>query len=482
MLVPLVRGPRALQNTARRSGGSGLRRRGQRRGLLACAVALASVVGLLSPAYAADPPTITTSFPKVADPGTTVTVRGTGFSTTPAQNMVTVNGVQVALTQARADQLKFTVPAGATSGPLKVQTSSGSVEWIEDVYVPPAPLTAAQVSTSRRAVAGTGPVVARIADPEQISLITIPAATGQQIALNLTNGTFGLAADAASLTVRGPDGAVLSGPTPFGDSGLWVEPVSVATTGTYTAVVDAAGSAVGKVDIAALAVPADSQVSATPGGPPVTAAVSSPGQDAAVTFTGAVGQRVSLTFINNTFAAPFTTVQVRLVGPSGQDVVSSRGLRADLFLDARTLTEAGTYRLLVDPVTTATGQVDVQVHDVPADTTVPGALDATTQLQPVTVPGQSATATFTGTLGHKVAAQLSGAVLTGGPGTAVLRLVRPGGATIAETTVTDGRAFLDPVTLPVNGSYRLVLDPDGRGTGGGAVTPLVVPVDSHVMA
>ena len=471
-----------MHQTSAGRGAAGGRSGRRRRGLLACAVAVASVVGLLSPAYAADPPTITTSFPKVADVGVSVTVRGTGFSTTATQNTVTVNGVPVTLTQSRVDQLKFTVPADVSSGPLRVQTSAGTVEWIDDVFVPPAPLTAAQVSTSRRAVPGAGSVVARVTDPEQVSLITVPAAAGQQVALHLTGGTFGAAADTASLTVRGPDGAVVSGPTSFGDAGLWVDPVTVPTTGTYTAVVDPAGTAVGKVDIAALVVPADAQVTAQPGGPAVTAAVTSPGQDAAVTFTGTVGQRVSFTFSGNTFSAPFTTVQVRLVGPSGQDVLTPRGLRPDLFLDTRTLTEAGTYRLMVDPVTTGTGQVDVQVHDVPTDTSVAGALDATTELQPTTVPGQSATTTFTGALGQRVAVRVTGAALIGGPGTGVLRLVRPNGATVAEAAVTDGVAFLDPVTLPGIGTYTVVLDPDGRGTGGAAVTPLVVPAEAHIGA
>ncbi len=87
------------------------------RGLLVLGVAAACVAGMVSPAYAADPPTITTAFPKVADVGATVTVRGSGFSTTAAQNTVTVNGVAVSLTQSRVDQLKFTVPAGRHERP-----------------------------------------------------------------------------------------------------------------------------------------------------------------------------------------------------------------------------------------------------------------------------------------------------------------------------------------------------------------------------
>ncbi len=69
-------------------------------------------------------------------------------------------------------------------------------------------------------------------------------------------------------------------------------------------------------------------------------------------------------------------MKVRLVGPSGQEVITPRGLGPNTFLNTRTLTETGTYRLEIDPATTGTGQVDVVVHDVPADTVVPATLGA----------------------------------------------------------------------------------------------------------
>ncbi|MBO9541769.1 IPT/TIG domain-containing protein [bacterium] len=52
--------------------------------------------------------------------GTSVTLSGTGFSTTLASNSVKVNGVAATLTQASATSLRFTVPLGATTGPIAV--------------------------------------------------------------------------------------------------------------------------------------------------------------------------------------------------------------------------------------------------------------------------------------------------------------------------------------------------------------------------
>ena len=58
--------------------------------------------------------------------GTSVTIHGTGFSTTPSQNALTFNGVSATVTAATATQLTATVPTGATSGPIAVTTPSGS--------------------------------------------------------------------------------------------------------------------------------------------------------------------------------------------------------------------------------------------------------------------------------------------------------------------------------------------------------------------
>ncbi len=63
--------------------------------------------------------------PKRGPVGTSVTIQGTGFSATPAENAVTVNGVAAAVGSATATELVATVPAGATMGPIAV-TAPGS--------------------------------------------------------------------------------------------------------------------------------------------------------------------------------------------------------------------------------------------------------------------------------------------------------------------------------------------------------------------
>jgi hypothetical protein len=81
------------------------------------------------------PPTITSFAPAYALPGATITITGTNFSTTPANNVVTINGVAANVTAATATQLTITVPANATTGKIAVSLSTLTVTSANDFEV-----------------------------------------------------------------------------------------------------------------------------------------------------------------------------------------------------------------------------------------------------------------------------------------------------------------------------------------------------------
>ena len=58
--------------------------------------------------------------PFSAAPGDTVIVYGQNFSSTPANNIVKINGVTATVLSASATQLQIRVPAGVTAGQLTV--------------------------------------------------------------------------------------------------------------------------------------------------------------------------------------------------------------------------------------------------------------------------------------------------------------------------------------------------------------------------
>lgn len=64
--------------------------------------------------------------PRFGPVGTTVTLDGTGYSSTPSANQVTFNGVPAVVTSATPMQVVVTVPEGATTGPIVVTTPTGA--------------------------------------------------------------------------------------------------------------------------------------------------------------------------------------------------------------------------------------------------------------------------------------------------------------------------------------------------------------------
>jgi hypothetical protein len=64
--------------------------------------------------------------PASASVGMTVTITGTNFDPTAANNAVTFNGTAAAVTGSTPTQIVTTVPAGATSGPIAITVDSGN--------------------------------------------------------------------------------------------------------------------------------------------------------------------------------------------------------------------------------------------------------------------------------------------------------------------------------------------------------------------
>ena len=79
---------------------------------------LASVLAAL-----AQPPTITSFSPTVGPVGTTVSITGANFRSTPAENIVYFGAVKAPVISASSTALTVTAPAGATYEPITVTTN-----------------------------------------------------------------------------------------------------------------------------------------------------------------------------------------------------------------------------------------------------------------------------------------------------------------------------------------------------------------------
>ncbi|MBK5278023.1 MAG: CHRD domain-containing protein [Bacteroidia bacterium] len=73
------------------------------------------------------PPTITSFTPTDGVVAGTVTITGTNFSITPANNIVKFNGIEAVVTASTETSITTSVPAGATSGTISVTVGDQTV-------------------------------------------------------------------------------------------------------------------------------------------------------------------------------------------------------------------------------------------------------------------------------------------------------------------------------------------------------------------
>lgn len=108
---------------------------------------LAAVVACKDSAKPDDPapqpalvPTITGFDPASALSGGTITITGTNFNPTAANNTVTIGGVAATVVSATATSLVVTVPAGAQGGPVAVAVGGQTVQSATSFALAPNPL------------------------------------------------------------------------------------------------------------------------------------------------------------------------------------------------------------------------------------------------------------------------------------------------------------------------------------------------------
>lgn len=176
--------------------------------------------------------------PKSGPVGSTVTIWGSGFSTTPGLNTVKFNGTTATVSSATANKLVVTVPAGATTGTVSVTVSATTVTSTKPFTVTPAVTCASRITGFTPAVGVAGASVA-------ISGAGFDAGTN----VALFNGRAGSISSATSttLTATVPSGATsgrlsvstppVCGPVNAGDFFVPPSPATasdITTTGRLT--------------------------------------------------------------------------------------------------------------------------------------------------------------------------------------------------------------------------------------------------------
>jgi len=362
--------------------------------------------------------------------GSTVTIYGTGFSATPASNTVKFNGTTATVLTASTTVLTANVPAGATTGPISVTVGANTATSTASFTVGSGAPT---LSSFSPAVANYGATITLTGTNYDTTPIN------NRVAFTAAMGTVATAT-ATTLTVPVPSTAQTG-------------PISVSTIqGKATSSQEFFIAPPGVVS-------ADVQYTGriTVDGPMVVASITTANKNGLMVFDGTVGQRVTVGFSGVT-VTQFSAFVYRPDGLVMTAPVSSFNTSGGS-IDLSVLPLTGTYTIVLDPVSTYTGNITVTVSTELTGTITPGGAAVPISITRV---GQNARYTFTGTAGQTVSAGLTPVTIANGN----VSILKPDGSTLAGPTgFNTGGGAIDSQVLPTTGTYAILVDPSGTATG-----------------
>ena len=389
-------------------------------------------------------PTITSFSPAVGNYGATVTLTGTNYDTTPINNRVAFAAAIGSVATATSTTVTVPVPGSAQTGKISVATPQGSATSATEFFVAPPGVMAADIQYTGRAVVNGATVVASITTASKNGLMVFDGVAGQRINLGFSAVTIGQ----FNVMVYRPDGvALMLLPSAVTTSGGGLELPVLPMAGTYTILLDPLSTYTGN---ATVTVSTELAGTITPGGAAVPLSIPRVGQNARYTFSGTAGQTVSLGMT----AITLTGSDVKILRPDGTVLVTKPMSTPNDAIDTQVLPTSGTYAVFVDPQSTFTGNMTLTLYNQ-ADVTGTIAIDGATVSPTLTVPGQRARYTFSGTAGQLVNLGVSGVSIT----TSNVSIVKPDGANLALVTIGTSGGSVDPAALPVTGTYTVVVDP-----------------------
>ena len=402
-------------------------------------------------------PTLTSFSPAIGNYGATVTLTGTNYDTTLINNRVAFTGAMGAVATATSTTITVPVPGTAQTGFISVSTVNGKAISAQEFYVAPPGVVATDVQYTGRVTVDGPTVVASISTANKTGLMVFDGTAGQRVNV----GFSGVTVTQFVTNVYRPDGVSMlvtarNMTTSGGGLDLGVLPV----TGTYTIYLDPLSTYTGNITVT---VSTELTGTIIPGGAAVPITISRVGQNARYSFTGAAGQTISL----GVTAVTIPSLNVSILKPDGSTLVAPT-----LFgtgggaIDSQVLPTAGSYTILIDPFLAYTGTVTLTLYNTP-DVTGPITIDGATVTPSLTVPGQRARYTFTGSVGQWVNLGLTAVTIS----SSIVSLLKPDGTTLVSTSVSTAGGSLDPTTtLPMAGVYTIVVDPVALATGNMTLT------------
>jgi len=390
-------------------------------------------------ADAANTLAVTSFSPGSGPAGTSVTIFGSGFSTTASANSVKFNGVAAVVTAASATTLQVTVPAAATTGAISV------------------------INTNGTAVSATNFVVGVGAVSPTITGFT-PSLGLAGTAVTITGTGFQSAAEANSVafgSIQGPVTSVTA-PTqivataPQAGSGK----VSVTTA-------DGTALSAGEFYVVPTGVLPSTIVDTqriVPDGAAVTTNLGTAGGASLLTFDAVAGQRLGLGV--GSFTAMPASGSPQLVlsvyTPTGA-VLGSCTITAANKCTLPAIPKTGTYRLLARIDVAHTANVSLLLTSEQTGVLTANATVTTFATSRV---GQNGRYTFSATAGQNLSLAWSGTTFAGSYTS--LTVYGPSGNTVTSQSTSNGyypNGVLQLNNLQQSGTYTVFVDPYQASTG-----------------
>jgi YD repeat-containing protein len=410
---------------------------------------------------ASQAPAITAFSPLVGPAGTAIAINGTNFDANSSANKVSLNGRNAVVTAASSVSMMATAPPNSSSGKITVATVYGSATSSGDFFVVPSPYTAADVAVTGRMAIGESRAVT-IDNAGKKGLIVFDGVAGQQVSLQLSGMTMA----SVAISVLGPDGVTLKSTTLSGSTGF-IDAFTLPSSGTYTIFVNPSASSKGSATIL-LQSAQDVTGTIAIGAPAVTLSTTVPGQNIRLSFSGTAGQRISMS-ATHTLDCPTITI----LKPDGTTLAGGLTCGSNYFIDTTTLPVAGTYTILVNPRDANIGRVTLTLMEVPPDATAPIAIGAPAVTLSTTVPGQNIRLSFSGTAGQRIS--MSATHTLDCP---TITILKPDGTTLAGGLTCGSSYFIDTTTVPVAGTYTILVNPRDANVGRVTLTLMEVPPDA----
>jgi YD repeat-containing protein len=387
--------------------------------------------------------------PTIGAAGTSVTIAGTGFDPSAANDAVTFNTANATVATASTTQLTVPVPTGATSGRIRVTTSAGTAVSTMDFIVPPTGVSSGSVVMEGRVTPNGDGLIYTVDVSNQYVVAVYDAVVGEPITLVLTNVSMG-----GTFTVYAPDGSIVATGNTANNTALDLPAATQA--GTYS-IYFKPGTAIGSATVRVVS-DATGTLNASGTALPVALAA---GQNASYSFAGVAGTPYTLSDANLTTNPAGQPVYAKILNPDGT-VLKDCGSFGIGYVTSCDFTTPGNgnYTVRIDPSGAAAASFTFLFS---ADFTA-----ALVPNTPVTVSlpnaGQHASLTFTATAGQTLALAFSSVSLVPNNQAASIVIYKPDGTALTSGSVSNNNGYTFNLQNLPAGTYTTLVSPTNNAT------------------